>query len=324
MPRTATGKLSARTDQLKHLAHHEEIRPLLRVLWSDKRLRSFGHSLLGLISPVTGRLHADFMVCGAKSGRITANRPNLQQLPPDVRKAVVAPAGKVLVCADYSQIELRVLAELAGDSALRRVFATGGDVHRSAAARIAGVPLERVTPEQRRAAKAIVFGTIYGSGARGLRASAWANFDVELSIEEAGAAKEALFRAYPGIRDYRRDQADRAQQEGMLWSVAGRPLRARWEKGGQIRYTVAVNYVVQASAADTLLVAMANVDRALPGSMILTVHDELVCEVDEARAEEAVAFLPASMGAAFSELFPGAPLNGLVAAKIAHCWADAK
>jgi DNA polymerase-1 len=242
MPRTATGKLSARADLLKHLADREEIRPLLRVLWSDKRLRTFGHSLLGLISPVTGRLHVDFMVCGAKSGRITASR--LQQLPPDVRKAVVAPAGKVLIAADYAQIELRVLAELADDAALRRVFATGGDVHREAAARITRIPIEQVTPEQRRAAKPIVFGTVYGSGARGLRASAWANFDIELSIGEAAAAKEALLSAYSGVRDYQRDQAERAQQEGVLWSVAGRPLRARWEKGGQIRYTVAVNYAV--------------------------------------------------------------------------------
>jgi DNA polymerase-1 len=324
MPRTDSGTLSARAEHLKHLAHHAEIRPLLRVLWSDKRLRSFGHSLLGLISPVTGRLHPDYMVSGAGTGRITCNKPNLQQLPADVRRAVVAPPGKVLIAADYSQIELRVLAELSGDAALRRVFATGGDVHTEAAARIAGVPLEQVTPEQRKAAKAIVFGTVYGSGARGLRATAWANFDVELSIEEAGAAKEALLNAYPRVRDYQREQADRAQQEGVLWSIAGRPLRAQWAKTGEIRYTIATNYGIQSSAADTLLLAMKNVERALPGVMVLSIHDELVLEVDGDRADEAAAFLPACMGAAFSELFPGAPLKGLVAAKVGACWADLK
>jgi DNA polymerase I len=324
MPRTESGKLSARAEHLKHLAHHEEIRPLLRVLWSDKRLRSFGHSLLGLISPVTGRLHCDFMVCGARTGRITCNKPNLQQLPPDARRAVVAPPGKVLICADYSQIELRVLAELARDGALRRVFAEGRDVHAEAAARIAGIPVEDVIPEQRKSAKAIVFGTVYGSGARGLRATAWANFGIELSIEQAGAAKAALLNAFPGICDYQREQADRAEQDGVLWSIAGRPLRAAWEKDGAIRYTVAVNYAVQASAADVLLLAMANVERALPGAMILTVHDELVLEVPENRAEEASAFLSATMGAAFSELFPGAPLAGLIAAKVGRRWADLK
>ncbi len=264
------------------------------------------------------------MVCGARSGRITCSKPNLQQLPPDVRRAVVAPPGKVLIVADYSQMELRVLAELAGDAALRAVFAEGRDVHAEAAARITGVPVEDVIPEQRKAAKAIVFGTVYGSGARGLKASAWADFGVELSIEEAGAAKAALLNAFPGIRDHQCEQADRAEQDGVLWSIAGRPLKAAWEKDGTIRYTVAVNYAVQASAADVLLLAMADVERALPGSMILSVHDELVLEVPEDQAEEAGAFLTAGMGAAFSELFPGAPLTGLVAAKTGECWADLK
>jgi DNA polymerase-1 len=241
-----------------------------------------------MISPVTGRLHPDFMVCGAKSGRITCNKPPLQQLPPDVRRAVVAPPGKILVAADYAQIELRVLAELAGDAALRAVFADGRDVHAEAAARIARVPVDQVTPEQRKAAKA------------------------------------ALLDAFPGIREYQREQDDRAKQDGVLWSVAGRPLRAVWEKDGTIRYTVAVNYAVQASAADVLLLAMANVERALPGAMILTIHAELVLEVPEDQAAEAGVFLAAYMGAAFSELFPGAPLAGLVAAKVGACWADLK
>ena len=137
MPRTENGAVSARSDLLKHLAHHEEIRPLLRVLRSDKRLRSFGHKLIEAISPVTGRVHPDFML-GTKTGRLACSAPNFQQLPPDVRPAIMAPDGKLLVVADYSQIELRVLAELSGDDALRQEFDQGGDVHRAAAAAIAG------------------------------------------------------------------------------------------------------------------------------------------------------------------------------------------
>ena len=124
MPRTETGTVSARSDLLKHLAHHEEIRPLLRVLRSDKRLRSFGHKLIEAISPVTGRVHPDFML-GTKSGRLACSAPNFQQLPADVRPAIVAPAGRLLVVADYAQIELRVLAELSGDDVLRAEFANG-------------------------------------------------------------------------------------------------------------------------------------------------------------------------------------------------------
>jgi DNA polymerase I len=171
MPRTSTGAISARSDLLKHLAHHEEIRPLLRVLWSDKRLRSFGHKLIEAISPVTGRVHPDFML-GAKSGRLACSEPNFQQLPPDVRPAIVAPAGRLLVIADYAQIEVRIIAKLSGDDALRREFRQGGDVHRAAAAAIAGIAFEDVTDAQRKAAKAIVFGTNYGSGAKSIRAQA--------------------------------------------------------------------------------------------------------------------------------------------------------
>jgi DNA polymerase-1 len=107
-----------------------------------------------------------------KTGRLTCTTPNFQQLPPDVRAAIVAPPGRLLVVADYNQLELRILAELSGDAGLRAEFASGGDVHRAAAAAICGIPLEAVTDAQRRAGKAIVFGTNYGSGAKGLRASA--------------------------------------------------------------------------------------------------------------------------------------------------------
>jgi DNA polymerase I len=110
---------------------------LLRVPRSDKRLRSFGHKLIEAISPVTGRVHPDFML-GTKTGRLACSAPNLQQLPADVRPAIVAPAGRLLVVADYAQIELRVLAELSGDDVLHAEFANGGDVHRAAAAAIAG------------------------------------------------------------------------------------------------------------------------------------------------------------------------------------------
>jgi DNA polymerase I len=316
MPRTKTGQLSAKSEDLEHLAHRTEIRPLLRVLWSDKRLRSFGYGLLDSVSPVTGRVHPDFML-GAKSGRLACSDPNFQQLPPDVRLAIVAPAGRVLVVADSAPIELRVLAELSGDDALREEFYQGGDVHRAAAAAIAGIPLAEVTPEQRGAAKAIVFGTVYGAGAKGIRATAWAHFGVDLTLEQAGAAREAFLNRYSGVRRYQRRQADVGRASGVVRSVLGRPLRAEWEKEGRLRYTQCVNFPIQSSAADVMLLAMANVDRAMPGTTVLQVHDELVLEVPEDRAGEAAAFLPACMAAAFSELFPGAPMTGLVKVKVA-------
>jgi DNA polymerase-1 len=322
MPRTGTGTISARSDLLKHLAHHAEIRPLLRVLWSDTRLRSFGHKLTEAISPVTGRVHPDFML-GTKAGRLACSEPNFQQLPPDVRPAIAAPLGKRFVIADYAQIELRVLAELSGDEALRQEFYQAGDVHRAAAAAIAGIPFEDVTAEQRQAAKAIVFGTTYGSGPRGVRATAWANFDIDLTLEQASAAREAFLNRYPGVRAYQRRQADIAEATGVVRSVLGRPLKAEWEKG-KLRYTQAVNFPIQSSAADVMLLAMAKVDQALPGTLVLQVHDELLLEVPEAQAEDAAALLEHLMVKAFAERFPDAPITGLVKVKVMKSWDEAK
>jgi DNA polymerase-1 len=292
------------------------------VLWSDKRLRAFGHKLIEAVSPVTGRIHPDFML-GTKSGRLTASRPNFQQLPGDVRRAIGAPAGRLLVTADFNQLELRVLAELSRDADLRAEFANGGDVHRTAAAAICGIPVEDVTEAQRKAGKAIVFGTNYGSGAKGLRASAWANFDVDLTLEQAGAAREAYLNRYPGIREYQRRQADRAEATGVVRSVLGRPLKAEWE-GGRLRFTQSCNYPIQASASDVALVAMAAVERVFPGAMVLQVHDELVLEVSADGAEGVAECLATLMTNAFAELFPQAPLTGLVKTAAVKVWSDAK
>jgi DNA polymerase-1 len=322
MPRTANGTVSARNDLLKHLAHHALIRPLLRVLWSDKRLRTFGHKLIEAVSRITARVHPDF-VLGTKAGRLACSSPNFQQLPTDVRAAVVASPGRLLVIADFNQLELRVLAELSGDVDLRAEFAHGGDVHRAAAAAICGIPPEAVTDAQRKAGKAIVFGTTYGSGAKGLRASAWANFEVDLSIEQASAAREAFLNRYPGIREYQRRQADLAEATGVVHSILGRPLKAEWE-GGRLKYTQAVNFPIQSSASDVMLIAMAKVERAVPGALVLQVHDELVLEVPEDAAEQAAAELDTAMVAAFAELFPDAPLAGLVKTNIVQAWSDAK
>jgi DNA polymerase-1 len=230
--------------------------------------------------------------------------------PPDVRHAIRARNGWLLVVVDYAQIELRVLAGLADDDALRREFRQGGDVHRAAAAAIAGIPVDQITDAQRKAAKAIVFGTTFGSGPKGIRATAWANFDVDLTIEQAAAAREASLNQYPGVRLYQRAMANLADAAGVVHSRLGRPLRAEWVPGGRLRYTQAVNFPVQSSAADVVLLAMPAVDRACPGAMVIQVHDELVLEVPEDRAEDAAGALDEHMTAAFVELFPDEPAEG--------------
>ena len=184
---------------------------MLEVLFIDKLLRGFGRKLLAAINPVTNRVHADFMIAGAKSGRLTCSDPNLQQLPQDARHAIVAPHGKVLVVADYSQIELRVIAELADELVMRQAFQDGADLHRLTAAAVAGVPFEAATAEQRTGAKAINFGAIYGQGSKGLVATAWSNYRLDLPIEEANRARAAFFGRYPALRLWQAQMADAAQ-----------------------------------------------------------------------------------------------------------------
>ena len=323
-PRTSTGGLSCKAEDLKRIAWADWARPLIAVANADHRLRAFGRKLIAAVSPVTGRLHGGFMPCGQKAGRTSCSAPNLLGLPPEARRAVVAPEGRVLVVADYSQIELRVAAELSRDPAMRQVFRAGGDLHRLTAAAVAGLAEANVSPEQRQAAKAVNFGVLYGQGAKGLRATAWADYGLDMTIGEAERARAALRGRYPELIAWQRQTVDEAEATGLLRSVLGRPLRAEWERGGRIRYTLACNFRVQSSAADVLLVAMAKAAAALAGldaELILQVHDELVLEVAETDADAARGRLVEAMREAWLEVFPGAPDTGLVDARVAKCWA---
>jgi DNA polymerase I len=326
MPRTPkTGAVSAKSDLLKYLAHHAEIRPLLDVLKARKRLESFGHKLIELIDPATGRIYPDYMTCGAKTGRLTSSHPNGQQFPDDMRGAIRARDGYLLVSGDLVQIELRVFAELADEQVMREVFATGGDIHRRTAAWVTGVPEKEIGDDdpRRKGAKAVNFGIVFAAGPRTIRASARSKFDLDMSIEEATTAKAAVMRAYPAIGPYQQRQADLGLNARVIHSKAGRPLRADWAKNSELKFTTCSNFPVQSSAADILLRSMALLDRKLVGldaQLILSVHDELVVEVAEDVAEEVKQLLVDTMTRAFSEFFPGAPALGLFKVKIAVEW----
>jgi DNA polymerase I len=326
MPRTKTGTISAKSDLLKYLAHHAEIRPLLDVLKARKRLESFGHALIAIIDPATGRIYPDYLTCGAKTGRITSSRPNGQQFPDDMRGAIRARDGYLLVSGDLVQIELRVFAEWANEQVMREVFATpGGDLHRRTASWITGAPETEIGDDdpRRKGAKAVNFGIVFAAGPRTIRASAWSKFDIDMSLEEAAAAKAAVMRAYPAIGPYQQRQADLGLNARVIHSIAGRPLRAAWEKNSELKFTTCSNFPVQGSAADVLLRSMVLLDKKLSrldAQLILTVHDELVVEAAEAVAEEVKQLLVDAMTKAFSEFFPGAPTLGLVKVKIAAEW----
>jgi DNA polymerase I len=210
---------------------------------------------------------------------------------------------------------------------MRQVFRDGGDMHTLNAEDFIGASLETL-PEDERAiarnkAKRIGFGTLYGSGARGLVASAWSMFRIEMTEAEAQAWKDRFYARYPRLRQWQNETANAARSTGVLRSIAGRPLRAEWEPGG-LRWTLCCNYPVQSSAADVMTLAMARVHTALEpldAVLILQVHDELVVECAEAIAPQIAALLEQHMAAAWTATFPDAPAQGIVEVATRSCWA---
>jgi DNA polymerase-1 len=245
------------------------------------------------VNPTTGRVHTSYNQTGSVTGRIASSEPNLQNIPirteigRQVRKAFLASAGHVLLSVDYSQIELRIVAHMANDEAMKAAFHAGQDIHATTAAAIYGVPLERVDKDQRRRAKSINFGLIYGMSAFGLtRAS-------DLTLAEAEDFMSAYFRQFPGVKNYLDGMRRLAAEQGYVETLLGRRryfpnLKTQTDRNIRNREErEAINAPIQGTAADIMKVAMLRLPAALlqaglSARMILQVHDELVLECPEA------------------------------------------
>ncbi len=250
-----------------------------------------------LVNPRTGRLHTSYQQAVAATGRISSTDPNLQNIPirtPEgkrIREGFVAPEGQRLVAIDYSQIELRILAHLSGDPGLRSAFVDDVDVHRRTAAEVFDVPESEVTSDQRRIAKAVNFGVVYGQTAFGLAQQ------LGIPRGKAGSYIRAYFEKIPGVDRYMTELIARAKVRGYAETILGRKRRIPelQRKGAARSYgeRIARNTPIQGSAADILKVAMIRVEEALEGvtwaRMLLTVHDELIFECDEAKVDELIA-----------------------------------
>jgi DNA polymerase-1 len=261
-----------------------------------------------MVNPDTGRLHTNYLQTGAATGRLASKDPNLQNIPVReeegrrIRSAFVPDPGHVFLSADYAQIELVILAHLSGDPALAEAFRQGKDVHRQTAALLFGVPEEEVSPEQRRVAKTINFGVIYGMS--GFRLSQ----DLRIGRREAQSFIETYFKRYAGVERFLRETVRRAEIDGYVRTLMGRrrPVlqigsRNRTEKMAAER--VAVNSPIQGSAADIVKKAMIDVTRALEAErlkarLLLQVHDELIFEVPQAEAAMAGEVIRRAMEAA--------------------------
>jgi DNA polymerase-1 len=292
--RTKTG-YSTDVDVLERLRDAHEAPGLILEYRQLAKLRSgYLDALPRLVNPKTGRVHTSFNQTVASTGRLSSSNPNLQNIPirtelgREIRKAFVAEEGRVLLSADYSQIELRIMAHLSSDEGLRAAFRAGKDFHRSTAALIFGRDEESVTPEERAWAKTVNFGIMYGMSAFGLARQ------LGISHAEAGEFIDTYFSTYPGVAEYTDRAIAEAEETGYAVTMLGRkrPIRGLASDNANVRglaERVAVNTPIQGSAADLIKLAMIAIDRrlseeGLPCDMVLQVHDELVFEVDEAAA----------------------------------------
>jgi DNA polymerase-1 len=266
-----------------------------------------------------------------KAGRFSSRHPNMQNLPraPELRECIIAEEGFVLLCADYSQIELRVAAHKYRDIAMTGVFARGEDIHDASAAMICGISINEVTKEQRDRAKAVSFGVLYGQDAQGLADSAFFRFKVELTETQAQIAIDDFFAAYPDLHQGLLLNREISRRRGFIRiDPSGRLVRAEWE-GGYLSKQQTNNLPIQGGAADLMLLAIKLVDRAfrkagIRGSLILTVHDELLAEIHQDDAVRAKQIMHDTMVLAFEISFPDAPTTGLLEVGIGANWRAAK
>jgi DNA polymerase-1 len=304
--KTPSGAPSTDEETLEQLAlDHPIARAILDYRGMAKLKSTYTDKLPQMIDPRTGRVHTSYSQATAVTGRLASSDPNLQNIPARtaegrrIREAFVAPPGHVLVSADYSQIELRIMAHLSDDAGLLKAFAEDRDIHTATAAEVFGTPLDAVSADQRRMAKVINFGLIYGMSAFGLAS--------QLNLERSAAQAyiDRYFARYPGVADYMQRTREAARSQGYVETVFGRRLylpeiNAKNPQRRQGAERAAINAPMQGTAADLIKLAMIAVQnhldrRGLQTKLIMQVHDELVLEVPEAERDDICEALPALM-----------------------------
>ena len=309
--KTAKGAPSTKEEVLQELALDY---PLPKVLLEHRGLAklksTYTDKLPTMINRTTKRIHTSYHQAGTATGRLSSSDPNLQNIPirtaegRRVRQAFIAPPGHRLIAADYSQIELRIMAHLSGDENLLKAFDQGQDVHRATAAEVFGVNLAQVTTDQRRSAKAINFGLIYGMSAFGL------SRQLNISRKQAAEYIDLYFARYPGVQNYMNQVRHSAAENGYVETHFGRRLYLPEINSSngmrrQAAERTAINAPMQGTAADIIKLAMINVDnwlqsRQLKSQMIMQVHDELVLEVPENEFKQVVVGVKECMESAAS------------------------
>jgi len=332
--KTKTGQWSTGARELEDLAEagHQLPRKILDWRQVSKLRSTYTEALPAYVNPTTQRVHTSYALAATSTGRLSSSEPNLQNIPVrtadgrKIRRAFVAAPGMKLVSADYSQIELRLLSEVANVPALRKAFQDGVDIHAMTASEMFGVPVKDMPAEVRRRAKAINFGIIYGISAFGLAAQ------LGIDKNEAGAYIKKYFERFPGIRDYMDETREFCRAHGYVLTLFGRKchypdIKASNPSIRAFNERAAINARLQGSAADIIRRAMIRIDRELAkdklkAQMLLQVHDELIFEVPKDEVERTIPIVKSVMeGAAHPAVALHVPLQ--VDARAAHNWDEA-
>lgn len=288
--KTKSGAWSTTEDILEKYSHqYPLVAKILEVRGLKKLLATYADALPKLINPITGKLHTTYQQTVTATGRLSSTNPNLQNIPirtddgREIRRAFIPDEGDLMLSADYSQIELRLMADFSGDHAMIEAFNEGKDIHRATAAKIYGVPLDEVTDNQRRNAKTANFGIIYGISAFGLSQR------LEIPRSEAKMLIDGYLSTYPGVKEYMDKSIERARMQGYVSTIMGRKryLPDIASRNATVRGYAernAINAPLQGSAADIIKLAMVRIHRRISGQglrsrMILQVHDELIFNV---------------------------------------------
>ena len=313
--KTKTGQYSTSEEVLQKLAYkHEIIQHILKYRTYQKLKSTYVDALPSEIEPKDNRVHTTFSQTTAATGRLSSLNPNLQNIPirtargQQIRGAFVAEEGKKIISADYSQIELRLIAELSGEDNMIKAFQNGEDIHASTASKLFKIPLDQVDKTQRSQAKTVNFGIIYGQGAFALAEQ------TGLSRTEAKQMIDSYYENYPKLKIFMTEQVEKARKNGFVETILGRKrhlkdinsnnfvVRGHAERN-------AVNAPIQGSAADVIKIAMIDIDRALSEGgfktkMLLQVHDELLFEVPEEEIEPIKVLIKEKMESAVKTKVP--------------------
>lgn len=311
----------------KELAKLRSAHPVIDLIIKYRELAKlktgYADTLPKLIAP-DGRIHTTFSQSITATGRLSSSNPNMQNIPArteqgrEIKRAFIAPAGRVLVNADYAQFELRLAAALAGDQALIRVFDDPtNDVHTMTAAEAYGITPAEVTPEQRRHAKVINFGILYGMSPHGLAEA------TDMNLNEAREFIDKYFRARQSIRDYQAKVIEQAKEDGYVQTLLGRrrPVPGLRSSNAMVREATkraAINLPVQGTEADLMKMAMLQVEEIAGASQIMQVHDSIMVECDEAEAER----IAGEMKRIMEQIYPELGVRLLVETKIGHDWSQ--